>query len=79
MMKCEVCGNEARKNSVVCSDHCQEIRLKVFRLVDKYFPTNGCDNCWSDLHTGCSEKCKREFSDAMKFGQDVWELVRRNK
>ena len=77
-MKCEICQTEIprEKNSVVCSDKCQEIRLVIFRLCDKYFPTNGCDNCWGDLHQGCSGQCKKEFSEALVFGQDVWKLIR---
>lgn len=76
-MKCEICKKkEAQKNIVICSDHCAKIRQKLFDLNNKYFPTNGCDNCWGDLHEGCSEQCKREFQQSMKFGQDLWSLVR---
>jgi len=75
-MECEVCGKTVRiKNSVVCSEHCQEIRLKIFRLVEEYTPTKGCDNCWGDLHQGCSEECRREFKESLKFGTKLWSLV----
>ena len=75
-MKCEVCKKEAMKNSIVCSDHCAEIRLKIIELDNKYFPTNGCDNCWGDLHNGCSQRCRNEFSQSLKFGRDLWDLTR---
>ena len=76
-MICEVCKKtEAIKNKVICSEHCGAVRLKVFELDRKYYPTNGCDNCWGDLHQGCSEQCKKEFSDSLAFGKDLWSLVR---
>ena len=76
-MKCQVCKkNEARKNSVICSDNCQNIRLEVYRLLDKYTPTNGCDNCWGDLHQGCTEKCKEEFKKMGIFANELWELIK---
>lgn len=76
-MKCEICNIEIpkEKNSVVCSDKCQEIRLLIFKIGDKYFPTNGCDNCWGDLHQGCSEQCRKEFRESLKFGQDLWSII----
>ena len=74
-MKCVVCEKEALKNKIICSEQCSEIRLKVFNLMDKYFPTNGCDNCWGDLGGRCSDECHKEFSNARKFGQDLWNLV----
>lgn len=73
--QCDVCGKKRMKNIVVCSDRCADIHLLAYQLSDKYFPTNGCDNCWGDLHHGCSEKCKQEFRDSLKHGQDVWRLV----
>ena len=75
-MKCEVWKKPAMENSIVCSDNCQEVRLKMFELGDKYYPTHGCDNCWSDSHTGCTEQCKKEFKESGEFGKDLWSLVR---
>ena len=77
-MKCEICGIEVprEKNSVVCSDKCLAIRKRLFEIGDKYFPTNGCDNCWGDLHQGCSEQCQKEYRDSIKFGQDLWSIIR---
>jgi hypothetical protein len=67
-MKCVVCKrNEAKKNSIVCSENCQNIRLMINKLLDKYTPTNGCDNCWGDLHGECTNKCKQEFKKARIF------------
>jgi hypothetical protein len=74
-MKCQVCEKEAKKNSVVCSDRCQEVRLRLFELVDKYFPTHGCDNCWSDGGGKCTEQCRKEFREGGKFATDLWDLV----
>ena len=74
-MKCEVCNKPARKNSIVCSDHCQKIRLIVFGLADKYFPTPGCNNCLGDLHGNCTEQCDREFKKLGEFSKDLWSLV----
>jgi len=74
-MKCVICKKEAMENSVICSDKCAKIRLKLFELDNKYFPTHGCDNCWGDLHQGCTEKCRREFDESRKFGKDLWSLV----
>jgi len=73
--ECVVCGKPAKKNIIVCSDHCQNIRLKIFELGDKYFPTNGCDNCWGDLHQGCTEQCKKEFKESGEFLGDLWSLT----
>ena len=84
--QCEICKKEVPtegvlksglplKNSVVCSDRCSEIRQRLFNLQDKYFPTHGCDNCWGDLHQGCSEECKIERGSSFKFGKDLWDLI----
>ncbi len=75
-MECEICKKEAMKNKVVCSDHCAEVRDRLFDLIDRYTPTNGCDNCWGDLHDGCSEQCMKEFHEARIFATDLWGLVR---
>lgn len=78
-MKCEICKKEIKlHNSVVCSGRCKEIRKRIFELGDKYFPTKGCDNCWGDLHQGCSEQCKKEFGESLKFGRDLWDLIHYN-
>ena len=74
-MKCEICKKEAMPNLVICSEHCKEIRQMLFDLGDKYFPIHGCDNCRGDLYQGCSEQCKKEFRDSIKFGKDLWVLV----
>jgi len=73
--KCDVCNNERAKNLVICSDKCEKVRNMIFDLTKEYFPTNGCDNCWGDLHNGCSEQCKKEFRESLKFGTKLWELV----
>ena len=75
-LKCEVCGRPCLKGLIICSDECNNIRLAKYALVDKYFPTYGCDNCLGDLHEGCTDKCKKEFSDACAFGSDLWAFVR---
>jgi len=75
-MKCEICGKEALENKVICSNKCAEIRQRIFNLGNKYFPTHGCDNCWGDLHQGCTEQCKKEFRESRKFYQDLWSLVK---
>lgn len=77
-MKCEICKKEVsiERNSVVCSDKCSAIHKKILEFIDKYFPVYGCDNCWGDLHIGCSEQCKKEFRELSEFGQDLWSLVR---
>ena len=64
------------KNKVICSKRCGAIRLKLLELGRKYFPTNGCDNCWGDLHQGCSNKCRQEFSNSLEFGKDLWSIIR---
>ena len=74
--KCEVCGRKAMRNSIVCSDECQEVRLKRHRILDKYTPTHGCDNCWGDLHQGCTNECKAEFKLMGELSQDLWSLIR---
>ena len=78
-MECVICKTEipiTMKNSIVCSDRCESIGNKLNDINKKYFPTNGCDNCWSDLHHGCSEKCNKEFADSLEFGQDLWSIIR---
>ena len=74
-MKCEICNNEAMSNSIVCSEHCEDIRQKMRNLTNKFFPTNGCENCWGDLHQDCTEKCKEEFRIARIFNLDLRELI----
>ena len=74
-MKCEVCRKEAIENKVICSEHCQKVRLMIFELIDKYFPSHGCDNCWGDLHGKCSDQCNKEFREGHKFAVDLWNLV----
>ena len=75
-MKCEICNNDARENSIVCSDKCQEVRLLRHKILDKYTPTNGCSNCWGDLHEGCTDKCRKEFKKMGELSQDLWKLIR---
>ena len=76
-MNCEICGNEVPvKNSVVCPGKCSALRKRLFELEDKYYPTNGCDNCWGDEHIGCTEQCKKEFRESSAFGQDLWSIIR---
>lgn len=78
-MKCSVCREDnipREKNTTVCSDKCLAIHNKANELDKKYFPTNGCDNCWGDLHRGCSETCRREFKESLQFGKDLWSLIR---
>lgn len=75
-MKCEICRKEVKiHNSVVCGGKCIQIRQRLFDLEKKYFPTNGCDNCWGDLHQGCTEQCRKERGDSYKFGKDLWDLI----
>jgi hypothetical protein len=77
VLLCAVCrSRSAEKNSIVCSDKCNEIRLRIIKLTSKYTPTNGCDNCWGDLHQGCTNKCKEEFKVAGEFVKELYELVR---
>jgi len=45
-------------------------------LGNKYFPTHGCDNCWGDLHVGCTEQCQKEFREHGEFMMDLWSLIR---
>ena len=44
---------------------------KIREITDKYFPTNGCENCWGDLHQGCTEKCQEEFKIRRNFIKDL--------
>lgn len=77
VLLCAVCrSRNAEKNNIVCSDKCNEIRLRIIKLTSKYTPTNGCDNCWGDLHQGCTNKCKEEFKVAGEFVKELYELVR---
>jgi len=78
MRKCDVCHKEISRelNSIVCSERCSEIRLKVHAITDEYTPTHGCANCWGDLHEGCTDECRREFSEAIIFGRKVWDIIR---
>ena len=76
-MKCQVCKKqEAKANSIICSDLCNEIRLMINRLSDKYTPTPGCKNCHSDLMNGCTKKCQSEFELAHEFIKDLYLLIR---
>jgi hypothetical protein len=75
-MNCQICGKQASENSVVCSDECQNIRLAIFELINEVTPTNGCDNCWGDLHQGCTEQCKGEFERLSEFSEKLWSLVK---
>ena len=76
-MKCQVCKiNEAEPNSIVCGDKCNNARLEIIRLTNKYTPTNGCENCRGDLRQGCTEKCKDEIKKSREFGIELYSLVR---
>ena len=75
-MRCEICKKEALENKVICSEQCAKIRLKIFELGDKYFPTHGCDNCWGDLRQGCTEQCRKEFKEGGDFMSDLWSLIK---
>ena len=73
--RCEICGRKAQENSVVCSDKCQEVRLKRHYIIDEYAPTHGCDNCLSDAHVGCTDECRAEFKRGHQLSNDLWELI----
>jgi len=75
-IKCEICGKTPMKNSVICSEKCKAVRLRIMEIGNKYFPTYGCDNCWGDLHEGCTEQCKKEFRESGEFGKDLWSIIR---
>jgi hypothetical protein len=76
-MKCQVCNTkEAERNSIVCGEICNQIRLKIIKLSNKYTPTNGCNNCLGDLGCGCSEQCKEEFKKSGEFVKELYNLVR---
>lgn len=79
-MKCQICKKEVPKslNSIVCSEKCNAVRLKIFELIHKYYPSNGCPNCWGDLHQGCTDVCKKESLDAHNFAMDLWKLIHLN-
>lgn len=75
-MNCEICQLPAAKNLVICADtRCAEARQKLFELQRKYAPTNGCDNCWSDVRE-CSEQCRKEFLESSKLSRDLWSIIR---
>jgi len=74
-MKCYICNKKSRKDSIVCSDSCNRIRLLIIQLSNKYTPTNGCDNCWGDLGQGCTIDCKQEFKKSSEFIKDMHKLV----
>jgi len=49
---------------------------QLIEFGSKYAPKpNGCDNCWGDLHSGCSEKCKNEFKEYGAFWNDLRILI----
>ena len=73
--KCEICGKPPMKNSIVCSEKCQEVRLKRHEILNKYTPTHGCDNCRSDAHVGCTEECEAEFRKMGELSDDLWKLI----
>jgi len=76
-MKCVICKkNEAEKKSIVCSENCQNIRLIIHKLLDKYTPRHGCENCFGDLHQGCTEKCREELQKGMEFSGELWKLIK---
>ena len=74
-IKCRICGKPALKNSVICSDKCAKIRLKRLEIMDKYAHPNGYNNCWGDLHQGCTEQCRREFEKYGELGEDLMDLI----
>ena len=76
-MKCQVCKvHDAEKNTIVCSDNCNDIRLRIIVLSDKYTPTNGCENCWGDLGIVCTDKCQDEFNKSHVFITELFCFVR---
>ncbi len=40
------------------------LNKSLIKFAAKYAPTNGCDNCWGDLHIGCTDQCIEEFRKA---------------
>ncbi len=74
-IKCEICNKPALENVVICSERCGKIRLKRLEIMDKYAHPNGCDNCWGDLHQGCTDQCRREFDKYGELGKDLMDLI----
>ena len=52
-----------------------EPKDKPFEILNKYTPTHGCDNCWGDLHVGCSTKCQKEFRIMGELSKDLCGLI----
>ena len=76
-MKCQVCRiKEAETLSIVCSDRCDKIRLKIIELSDRYTPTPGCENCHGDLGVGCTTECINQFQAARSLISELYSLVR---
>lgn len=48
---------------------------EINKIVNEFCPTNGCDNCWSDSHTGCSDECKEEFKKAHQLKLKIEALL----
>jgi hypothetical protein len=59
-----------------CSNKCRYIKLMINNLVDKYAPVHGCENCWGDLHQGCTDKCREEFKLAKELQHDLYGLYK---
>ena len=74
-MNCVACGKETRQDMLVCSEQCEAVRYKVLELADTYCPTKGCENCWGDLHQGCSVRCRHDFEDYAQFVKQLWALL----
>lgn len=75
---CQICGESVPRslNSVVCGERCKTTRLAILDMGRKFFPCNGCENCWGDLHGRCSARCVGEFKASGAFMRDLWALVR---
>lgn len=70
MAQCEKCSALSRINETTPED--ARINLQIARkVVSKYVLDKGCENCWGDLHQGCTDECKANW----KLSNEVADLL----
>ena len=47
------------------------LKLTSVKIANKYAQANGCDNCWGDLHQGCTAECTASMK---KWGQCIEDI-----
>ena len=49
----------------------KQVNELIRKISDEFAPSNGCENCWGDLHQGCTEECVETLKKWGKLFREI--------